>query len=201
VLAAAISGLWLFRSELLQAVRPKAERAREVLTDEDTGRPGPESLTRARDRIDSLHGWSLDSIGLRRTEVASLLVAGLSDGNMAYLDSVEVLPGGSRLTVRARLQLARVPAGMLGPLAGALEPWEWATLAGPLRVGGRGSGTWRIESLTLRAVQFPVETSRRLIAAALPDAAGGAVGVQLPEGLASMELRSGGAMVYRTEAR
>jgi hypothetical protein len=201
VLAAAASGVWLFRDELFQVVRPKVERAREALTDEDTGRPSAESLTRARDRIDSLHGWSLDSIGLRRAEVAALLVAGMSDRNMAYLDSVEVLPTRDRLTIRARLQLARVPASLLGPLSGALEPWEWATLSGPLRLDRRGAGSWQIESLTLRSVQFPGETSRRLVAAALPDAAEGAVGIQLPEGLGKMELRPEGAIVYREEAR
>jgi len=196
-----MSGLWLFRSDLFRSVRPGVQRVREVLTDDDTGRPAAESLKRARDRIDSLHGWSLDSIGLRRTEVASLLMAGISDGNRAYLDSVEVRPGGDRLTVRARLQLGRVPPAMLGPLAGALEPWEWTTLSGPLRVGSRGAAIWRIESLTFRSVQFPVETSRRLVAAALPDAADGTVRVQFPEGLVDLELRPEGAMVYRKEAR
>jgi hypothetical protein len=200
-LAAVVSAAWLFRAELFHSVRPKVERVHEILTEEDTGRPTAESLARARDKIDSLYGWSLDSIGLRRAEVASLLMAGMAERNTAYLDSVEVVGDGDRLTVRARLQLARVPPSLLGPLTGALEPWEWITLSGPLRLSAPGTGSWRIESLTLRSIQFPVETSRRLVAAALPDADGGAVRLRFPEGISQMELRADGAMVYRKEAR
>ena len=200
-LSAAVSALWLFRDELSQAVRPKVVQVREALTDEDTGRPTPESLRAARDRIDSLHGWSLDSIGLRRTEVASLLIAGMPEGNKAYFDSVEVVPGGDRLTMRARLQLARIPPSRLGPLAGALDPWEWVTLAGPLRMTGTGRATWRVEALSLRSVHFPAGTSRQLVAAALPEADDGAITLRLPEGVMAMEVRPGGAMLFRKEAR
>jgi len=200
-LSAAVSAVWLFRDELLRAVSPKVVQVREALTDEDTGRPTAESLRSARDRIDSLHGWSMDSIGLRRTEVASLLLAGMPEGNRAYFDSVEVVPGGALLTVHARLQLARISPGRLGPLAGALDPWEWVTLTGPLKIHGAGRGTWQVEALSLRSVQFPAETSRQLVAAALPEADEGTIRVQLPEGVVGMEIRAGGAMLFRKEAR
>ena len=200
-LSAVVSVAWLFRDELLQAVRPKVMQVREVLTEEDTGRPTPESLRAARDRIDSLHGWSLDSIGLRRAEVASLLLAGMPEGNKAYFDSVEVVPGGDRLTVRARLQLARVSPARLGPLAGALDPWEWVTLAGPLRMQRAGRATWQVESFSLRSVQFPAGTSRQLVTAALPEADDGAIEFRLPGGVMAMEIRPGGAMLFRKEAR
>ena len=200
-LSAVVSVAWLFRDELLQAVRPKVMQVREVLTEEDTGRPTPESLRAARDRIDSLHGWSLDSIGLRRAEVASLLLAGMPEGNKAYFDSVEVVPGGDRLTVRARLQLARVSPARLGPLAGALDPWEWVTLAGPLRMQRAGRATWQVESFSLRSVQFPAGTSRQLVTAALPEADDGAIEFRLPDGVMAMEIRPGGAMLFRKEAR
>ena len=196
-----MSAVWLFRDQLLQAVRPKVVQVREALTDVDTGRPTPESLRAARDRIDSLHGWSLDSIGLRRTEVAALLLAGMPEGNKAYFDSVEVLPVGDRLTVHARLQLARISPGRLGPLAGALDPWEWVTLAGPLRIHGAGRATWQVEALSLRSVHFPAATSRELVAAALPEADDGAIKLRLPDGVMWMEIRPGGAMLFRKEAR
>jgi hypothetical protein len=193
--------VWLFRDELLHAVRPGVVQVKEALTEEDTGRPTSESLRAARDRIDSLHGWSLDSIGLRRAEVASLLLAGMPDGNKAYLDSVEVVPGGDRLTLRARLQLSRVSPSRLGPLAGALDPWEWVTLAGPLQMHRGGRATWQVESLSLRSVHFPAGTSRQLVTAALPEAEDGAIELRLPEGVMEMEIRPGGAMVFRKEAR
>jgi hypothetical protein len=200
-LSAAVSAAWLFRDELLRAVRPKVVKVREALTDEDTGRPTLESLRAARDRIDSLHGWSLDSIGLRRAELASLLLAGMPEGNKAYFDSVEVVAGGDRLTVRARLQLARVSPSRLGPLAGALEPWEWVTLAGPLRMRRAGRATWQVELMSLRSFDFPAGTSRELVTAALPEVDDGAIEFRLPDGVMGMEIRAGGAMVFRKEAR
>jgi len=200
-LSVGVSVAWLFRDELVHAVRPRVVQVREALTEEDNGRSSSESLRAALDRIDSLHGWSLDSIGLRRTEVASLLLAGISEGNKAYLDSVEVVPGGDRLTVRTRLQLSRVSPSRLGPLAGALDPWEWVTLAGPLRMNRAGRATWQVESLSLRSVQFPTRTSRQLVGAALPEADDGAIALQLPEGVMGMEIRPEGAVVFRKEVR
>ena len=60
ILAALVSAAWLFRSDLMRIARPKAQ------TEESAGmgvvRPSAKALAKARDRVDSLHGWQADSV-------------------------------------------------------------------------------------------------------------------------------------------
>lgn len=182
-------------------MRPGVARVREVVGEGGAGRASAGALSRANEKIDSLHGWGLDSIELDRSEVAALLVDALPKEASPYLDSVEVLPDAGRLVVRARMELTRIPAPVLGPLAGALQPSEWVTLAGSVRLTSPGRGAWRIEALSLRGVEFPVETSRRLVAAALPRAPDGELSLRFPEGVVALAPRREGGMVFRKETR
>jgi hypothetical protein len=200
VLAALVSGAWLFRSEILRLVRPQVTRVTESLGRDGAGKPGPAALARAKDKVDSLHGWAADSVVLSASEMAALLVDGLPSEARAHLDSISLELGDSRVTVSARLETAQIPKDALGPLAGALNPWERVSAAGPVRVVKAGQAEWRIDALTLRGLTLPEATSRHLVERALPGAGGGVVPITLPKGVAGLRVRREGVSLYRREA-
>ena len=122
LLAALLSGGWLFRDQILRQLRPQVSRVTGALTGADAGVPDAAGLTRARDKADSLHGWHADSVLLSASEMASLVREGLPPEVRDRMDSLRLDLGEARLTVSARLETSRIPADALGPLAGALEP-------------------------------------------------------------------------------
>lgn len=195
VLGLAVSGAWLFRHELARRFRGGEVRAAESPV------PGEHALARARDKIDSLHGWSADSVVLSAAEAGALLVDGLPAEARRHLDSVVVTLGPGAVTVRARLETAAIPAGDLGPLAGALDPWEPVTAAGPVTVSRHGEAVWQVRALTLRGITLPEAASRRLIEKALGEADDGAILLALPRGIADLHIRPDGVSLFREETR
>lgn len=211
LLAAGLTAGWLFRHDLMQRLPPEVARVgealgaggpeagpeREAAPAAQPVAPGPGSLTRVRDKVDSLHGWGADSVLLSPREVASLLVAGLPPAARERLDSVRVSLGDGRVTIAARLETASIPASALGPLAGALEPWEAVTGSGIVAATRPGWAEWRVDALTLRGFTLPAAASRNLISRSLPGAQDGAVPFALPEGIARIRVRPGNAVLYR----
>ncbi len=199
LLAALISGAWLFRRDLYRIVRPQVARVSEALGAHRTGRPGTAELARARDKVDSLHGWSADSVLLSADEMASLVAAGLPAEARKQLDSLTLELGEGRVTVSARLSTRQIPAEALGPLAGALEPWEWVSAEGEVELASPGHAEWRVDALTLRGFTLPEETSRNFMARALPGIKEGVVPLTLPRGVAGLRIRPTGVALYRKE--
>ncbi len=197
VLAGLVSGAWLFRAEILRLVRPQIARVTGSPRADGAGRPGPAALARAKDKVDSLHGWGADSVVLTANEMAALLVDGLPNEARGHLDSMSLELGESRVTVSARLETAQIPKESLGPLAGVLDPWERVLAAGPVRVVKVGQAEWRIDALVLRGITLPEATSRRLVERALPGATGGVVPLTLPKGVAGIRVRRDGVSLYR----
>ena len=197
LLAGVVSGAWLFRHELLRRVRPGAEEARRG----SVGVASPAALARARDKVDSLHGWSVDSVVLSPAEAASLLLEGLPPESRRHLDSVSVLLGTGRITVRALLESAAIPRDQLGLLAGALRPWERITAAGPVEEQRAGQAIWQVEALTIRGFTLPEAASRSLIGTALRGADNGAIALALPRGVGGLHIRPSGVALFREEKR
>ncbi len=192
VAAAAVSGAWLFRHEILRRVRPASERG----AGPADGSPGARALARARDKIDSLHGWSADSVVLTPDEAASLFYESLPAGARRRLDSVRVTLETGSIRVTGLLETAAVPREKLGPLAGALKPYERITAEGPVSVRKAGEATWRVEALTLRGITLPEAASRELLGRALAGADDGRVTMALPPGVADLHIRPGGVALF-----
>lgn len=199
LLAALISGAWLFRRDLYRIVRPQVARVSEALGAGGPGRPGSAELARARDKVDSLQGWSADSVLLTADEMASLVAAGLPAEARKRLDSLTLELGEGRVIVSARLSTRHIPPDVLGPLAGALEPWEWVSAGGTVELASPGQAEWRVDALTLRGFTLPEEASRELVARALPGVTDGAVPLTLPRGVAGLRIRPTGVALYRKE--
>lgn len=201
VLAALVSGGWLFRHEIATAIRPEVARVRQSFNAEASGGPGPGDLARARDKVDSLHGWQADSVLLTGKEMAALIVSGLPQMAAPHLDSLSVLLGEGRVTVSARLETAQIPKDVLGPLAGALNPWERVSVGGPVASTAPGRAEWRVDALTLRGFTLPEEASRQIVDRALPGTKGGVIPLTLPAGIVSLRVRPAGVSLYRKAAR
>jgi hypothetical protein len=200
VLAALVSGGWLFRREITTAIRPQVARLRQSFDSEASG-PGPGDLARARDKVDSLHGWNADSVLLTANEMAALIASGMPPSVSPHLDSLSVKLGDGRVSVSARLETTQIPKDVLGPLAGALNPWERVTAAGAVASAAPGRAEWRVDALTLRGFTLPEEASRRLIDRALPGAKGGIIPLTLPAGIVRLRVRPAGVSLYRKETR
>ncbi|MBK8004395.1 MAG: hypothetical protein IPK12_10790 [Gemmatimonadetes bacterium] len=214
VLAVALSAAWLFRADLVRRLPPQVARVGQALgagaapasgdvertEDGRAAVPGPAALGRARDKVDSLHGWHADSVVLSAPEVASLIVEGLPPAARARLDSIRVRLGDDRITVTARLETRSIPKSALGPLAGALAPWEAVTGSGLVAPREAGWAEWRVDALTLRGFTLPAPASRDLLSRALPGVRDGALPFALPRGISRIRVRPAGATLYR-EAR
>ena len=200
LLAALLSGGWLFRDQILRRLRPQVSRVTSAVTGRDAGTPDAAGLARAHDKVDSLHGWHADSVVLTAPEVASLIVEGLPAAARRRLDSIRVRLGDDRITVDARLETASIPTAALGPLAGALAPWEPVTGSGVVAPTEPGWAEWRVDALTLRGFTLPAPASRDLLGRALPGVRNGALPFALPRGISRIRVRPAGATLYR-EAR
>ncbi len=201
LLAALLSGGWLFRDQILRRLRPQVSRVTGAVTGRGAGVPDAAGLARARDKVDSLHGWHADSVLLTASEMASLVRDGLPAEVLGRMDSLRLELGTDRLTVSARLATARIPADALGPLAGALEPWEPVSATGAVKVTRPGHARWLVDGLTLRGFTLPAQASRDLVSRALPGAADGAIPFDLPAGVAGLRIRPTGVALYRKETR
>jgi hypothetical protein len=200
LLAGLASGAWLFRHQLLALARPRVERVTDAL-DERTGRPSPASLARARDKVDSLNGWAGDSIVLTAGEMASLLNDGLPAEVRQHMDSLRLTLSDGRVAVEARLETRALPADVLGPLAGALDPWETVRASGTLARVADGHAAWTVDAVTLRGFTLPEPVSRAIVQRALAGTAEGAVRFALPRGVGGLMVRPGGVVLYREGSR
>jgi hypothetical protein len=200
VLAALVSGGWLFRDELMHVVRPEVDRLKESFG-AGVGALEHDASSRAHEKVDSLNGWHADSVVLNAGEMASLIMEGLPPSVRPHVDSLSVRLGDGRVTVSARLETTLIPKEQLGPLAGALDPWERVSAEGPVTSTVVGKAEWRVQALTLRGFTLPAETSQRLIEYALPGATGGVVSLALPKGISRLRVRPAGVALFRKESR
>ncbi len=206
VLSLLISAGWLLRDEIAARVRPRVEQISEQVSEQvvervqgDAGVPRARDQARARDKVDSLHGWAADSILLTPRETAVLIHDWIPAKARRRLDSLQVELGEGRVTVGALLETASIPAEVLGPLAGALDPWERVAVAGAVVVTTPGQAEWRVDALTLRGFTLPEAASRELVSRALPGTHNGAILLALPDGIADLRIRSTGVALYRKE--
>lgn len=197
-LAVLLSGAWLLRHEILGIVRPQVDRVTSAL-DQRGATPAASAGERARDKVDSLHGWRADSVVLTSGEMAALLLDGLTPEARSHLDSVTVTLGEGRVSIDARLETSLIPRDLLGPLAGVMRPWEPVTVAGDVAVPRPGEAEWRVDALTLRGITLPKETSRTLIERGIPGAKDGRVPLALPKGVARISVRPAGVALFREQ--
>ena len=190
---------WLFRREIMDAVGPAARHLVDRI-DRSSGTPDSRALTSARDKVDSLNGWRADSVVLSAAEMVSLLDAGLPHAARRHFDSMRLSLLDGTVSLSARVETGAIPRDRLGPLAGALAPWEPADLAGLFRAAGPGRGEWKVQSLRIRGITLSGTESAKLIGSLAQGDENGVVPFVLPAGIAEFRIRPGGVTLYRERA-
>jgi hypothetical protein len=195
LIAALLIG-WMYRDRL-------ASEARKVLGGfgggagaASSGRPGSRALLSAHAKIDSLNGWSADSVVLSASEVASLIGTGLTPSLRSQLDSLRVELGDGSLGVSANLATARLPRELVGPLALALRDREPIEAAGPLQVVAPRTAEWALRSFRIRNFPLPQDAVPKLVSRALGDSTRRTVPVRIPAGIREIRIRPSGATLF-----
>jgi hypothetical protein len=193
ILAALVSAAWLFRSDIMRMVGPKAD------VEESDGMgvayPSAKALAKARDRVDSLHGWHADSVILSATELASLITAGLPAEARSHVDSLGLTLGDNRIELHGRLDTKVIPKDQLGPFASMLNPWEPVAAAGPVAVPKPGFADWTVEQITIKGITLPQAISQN-IARRVFATSDNRVRIPLPQGIGGLRIQPDRAILY-----
>jgi hypothetical protein len=192
---------WLYRDRVTTEVRRLLGSS--VLTNQvtSTGRPGSRSVLSAKAKIDSLNGWSADSVILTASEVASLIGTGLDPTVRSQLDSLQVFLLDGSVAVKASLATARLPRELVGPLAVALREREPIEASGPIEVVGPRRAEWDVQSFRIRGFPIPRDAVSKLVSRALGDSTQDKVPVRIPAGIGEIRIRPSGATLFGTARR
>ena len=193
--AAAVVG-WQQRDRLDELLGGKRRAEARVVR---TGRPSPEGLTRAVDKVDSLAGWRADSVVLTPNEVASLVGEGLAGTKLGRMDSLEVELGDDNVAVRGEMKTDWIPRDLLGPLGGIVGARQQVELSGPLFFRRPGRGGWQVDRVKVGELRLPMGVVHRFIEAAIPGSRSAGIGVELPEGVGGLAVRPGALVLYGAE--
>jgi hypothetical protein len=187
---------WLYRDRLGTEFRRLIGSPSSSEAPSGAGRPGLRALTSARSKIDSLNGWSADSVVLTPAEVASLIGAGLDPSLRRQLDSLQVELQDGAVAVNAKLATSRLPRELTGPLAVALREREPVQAAGPIEVTGPGRAEWEVRSFRIREFPIPRDAVPKLVAKAFGDTTRKTIPVRIPEGIRKIRVRPTGATLF-----
>ena len=193
--AAAVVG-WQQRDRIAELLGRKRPAEAGVVR---TGRPSPEGLTRALDKVDSLAGWRADSVELTPAEVASLAAEGLAGTKLGRPESLEVELGDNNVALRGIMKTEWIPRDLLGPLGGVIGEEQRVELGGPLFFRRPGRGGWQVDRVKVGDLRLPVALVHRFIEAAIPGSRSAGIGVELPEGVGGLAVRPGALVLYGTE--
>jgi hypothetical protein len=198
-LAALVSGAWLFRADLARKVWPEKQGAFRPAAESPLVpvAEAPTVLARAKDKIDSLHGWAADSVILSASEAVALIMDAVPPDARRHIDSVALRLTEGKITATARVETSAIPKGALGPFASALDPWERVTASGPVLDREAGWAAWQVNEVTIRGFTLPQSATHSLIAQSLPAVKDGALPFALPKGIYAIRVRPRGVVMYR----
>jgi hypothetical protein len=132
-----------------------------------------ELLARAAARLDSLARRRADSVTLTPKEVEAVVGAEVSRRAGAVADSITVRLDDGTVTVRARVDAAKLPATNLGPLSEWLAGRQTVSVSGPIGLLRVGTGEWRIDQVVVRGLPVPKALWERLLGMVIPGAKAG----------------------------
>jgi hypothetical protein len=190
VLLALLVAGWLYRDRLLEAYG-RATRTEETAE----GRPSAQALAAARAKVDSLARGRADSVVLNAAQAASLIGAGLDPAVRSQIDSLQIRLLDGQIELAGRLNTARLPRELLGPLTFLMHDREPVRAAGPIRVAGPARGEWTIERVDVRGVPVPRDAVQGLLTRALGRPSAWTMPVRLPVGVRAMRIRPTGAVL------
>lgn len=197
-LAALVSGAWLFRHDLMNRVWPGKQGAMRPVTESAAPATGlGDALARATDKLDSLHGWSADSVVLSASEAVALVMSAVPVEARKHVDSIALTLSEGSIRATGRVETSAIPQSALGPFAAALDPWERITAEGPVLDREAGHAAWQVNQVTIRGFTLPESATHSLIAQSLPSVKDGALPFALPKGIYAIRVRPRGIVMYR----
>jgi hypothetical protein len=194
-LAALVSGAWLLRKDLVHQVWPEKQGALRPTTDSPA--ESRDALVRAKDKLDSLHGWSADSVVLSASEAVALIMEAVPPEARHHIDSVALRLSEGTITATGKVETSAIPRSALGPFAAALDPWERVTASGPVLDREAGRAAWQVNEVTIRGFTLPQAATHSLIAQSFPAVKDGALPFALPRGIYAIRVRPRGVVMYR----
>lgn len=198
-LAALVSGAWLFRRDLMHKVWPERQAALQPAAEAKVipVSSSPDALVRAQDKLDSLHGWSADSVTLTAKEAVALILEAVPPDARRHVDSVALSLTEGTITATGKVETAAIPKSALGPFAAALDKWERVTASGPVRDLEAGRAAWQVNEVTIRGFTLPQSATHSLIQQSLPAVKDGSLPFTLPPGIYAIRVRPRGVVMYR----
>jgi hypothetical protein len=184
---------WLYRDRIAGELHRVLDFSGAGEAASPTGRPGSRALASAHSKIDSLNGWSADSVVLTASEVASLIGSGLDPSIRRQLDSLQVELLDGSVAVNGNLATARLPRELTGPLAVALREREPVRAAGPISVARPGLAEWAVNSFQIREFPIPRDVVPKLMAKAFGDKTRRTILIRIPQGIREIRVRPSGA--------
>lgn len=141
-------------------------------------------------------------VDLDAAMLAALLDDELNRTGRRMVDSIRVALLEGEVRVRGSLEVARVPRNLLGPLAGAIGPWEPVEVGGALRADSTGRVYWSVTALRVRDFPFPRSTLPALVRQLrLAQSEDGAVQIPGLRGVGDVRVSPGVVRLYRSSPR
>jgi hypothetical protein len=165
----------------------------------DAGADPTELRERASRRLDSLERGRVDSVVLSAGELAALVNGDVGRRTVGAFDSVTVELGDGTVTVAARLDPSRLPAGTLGGLAEFVAGGDPVEATGSVGLRRLGVGEWRLGSVRVRGVPWPRALWSQLVDRVAPGE-DGSVTFDLPAWVTGLRVSRSGAVLYGRRA-
>lgn len=185
---------WLYRDRLgdvAAELRRRATGAEPVVV--SSGSPSDAALASARRKIAAV--GRADSIVLSADEAASLMYDGFAPYARGTLDSMKLTLRDGEISITSLVRTARLPAGLLGPFAAALQEREPITAEGPVSVTRATQGAWEVRRIAFRDIPLPSGAVPQILDRTLGDSSR-ALPFRLPAAVHDLRVRPSGLTLY-----
>jgi hypothetical protein len=194
LLLSAAGVAWLYRDDLRrwseQQLHPATAAAR-------IGHPSPGALRSALAKLDSLQRAHQDSILITSSEMASLLVQGITFLPGIAFDSISVELGDHTTRIRTLVDSADIPARWRGLIPGRPQRFEEVIARGTLTPVHPGLAELELQHLSVHGIPLPSDVIGRLATSASGRGADGRLEVVLPQTVGGFRVRPDGVVIYR----
>jgi hypothetical protein len=177
-------------------------------TTADSGVPAPtlrpeEAIaaeSRAEARLDSIKRGQVDSVILSAAEVTGLFEPLVRMRSGAAVESLTVSFEDGRLKVRGRLDAAKLPRAVVGPLGEWLNGRQSVEAAGPVVMRRVGLAEWQVDQVKVRGIPVPKPLWQRAVGLVAPGETD-VVPLPIDEWITGLRVMSSGVVLYGKRTR
>lgn len=201
VILGAIALIYWFREPIMRTGARWFGKSQELppVADTAVGAPTPAAVASGSAKLRSL-GVSdgPDSVILSPNEMASLIGAGIDWNVRKMYDSMRVELQEGKLVVHARLDTRALPPGSLGPFSGMMGEREPLRMGGTVSIDRPGVARFKIESISLRGIEFPGPVVNSIAKQMAGASSRGAIPLKVDPAVSDVAVHPTGVVLYRT---